>query len=160
MFEGVQILPVEGCILANAQGRLNDVIPQPKERLGWLLHTRVLRSEAGHEDGLFARRVPFRVNGSLWKDGHFEFVERVYDATSAVFEREFSRKLVLDDNIDLGGAGVHMWRVDAARADKAQGHGDAGADESWEELAVRLDGATTYWREDMSVAVWMTTYEF
>lgn len=38
---------------------------------------------------------------------------------------------------------MDVWRVEAAGADEADGHGDAGSDQRWEEFAVGFDGVAS-----------------
>ena len=62
----------------------------------------------------------------------------------AVFEREFGDEAAFDDDVDLGAARVRVWRVEAARADEAERHADAGADEGGEDFAVRAHGVAAF----------------
>lgn len=45
----------------------------------------------------------------------------------------------MDGNIEIRAASVGVWDVEAAGAEKADSHGDAGAGEGREGLAIGLD---------------------
>ncbi len=126
------------------QRRLHDIIVEPKERLRRLLHTRILAREPGHEERVLASRVELGVNSALREHSHLIRVQSVRDAASAVLEGEFRDQGPLDDDVDLGAPGMRVRGVEAAGADEAEGHADAGADEGGEDGAVGAHGVAAF----------------
>lgn len=68
------------------------------------------------------------MHGALGEDGHLELREVVGDGRGAVLGDEFGDERALHDDVDFGGARVHVRRVEAAGAEEAEGHADAVAD--------------------------------
>ncbi len=137
----IHVLPRKSIL---PQRRLDDVIVEPKERLRRLLHARILARESGHEERVVASGVELCVDGALREHGHLVRVEAVGDAAGAVFEGEFRDETAFDDDVDLGAAGVRVRGVEAAGADEAEGHADAGADEGREDGAVGAHGVAAF----------------
>src|SRR5207302_8487504 len=66
----------------------------------------------------------------------------VYEDT--VLGKYLSDDIAVYDYLELDSAGVNVWCVEAARAEEADGHTSAGADERGESLAVGSDEVATF----------------
>ena len=65
---------------------------------------------------------------ALREDGHLVLGQVVDDGRGAVLGDELGDQRALHDDVDFGGAWVHVRGVEAAGAEEAECHGDAGAD--------------------------------
>ena len=68
------------------------------------------------------------MHSALRENGHLVRIEPIRHAADAVLEREFRDEGTGGDDVDFGTARVRVGRVEAAGAEEAEGHGDAGAD--------------------------------
>ena len=100
------------------------------------MHTRIFRGETGDEKGVGAIRVEFGVDGTLGEHGHLVGGQVVGDGLGFVLQGEFGDEAALDDDVDFRGARVRVRGVEAAGAQEAQRHGDAGAHQGGKHLAV------------------------
>ena len=126
------------------KSRLHNIVVEPKERLRGLLHARIFTRESSHKERVIATRIEFRMDSALRENGHLVRVKSVGDAVSAVLERELGYQTAFDDDVDLGAAGVGVWRVEAAGTDEAECHADSGPDERWEDFTVRTHGVASF----------------
>jgi hypothetical protein len=83
---------------------------------------------------------------ALRENSHFQRTDRgTYDTSLAVLVDDtilghhLSDQVAVDDDLELGGAGVDVHGVHATRADAADSHAGAGADERGKSLAVGGD---------------------
>lgn len=134
------ILALEVEIIAS--GRFHDVLVEPKISLRRLLNTWVLAREASNEDGIVAIGVEFGVQCTLREDCHLVSRKRVVDRSSPVLERELRLQGTFDNEVDLRAAWVCVRGVEAARAEKAKGHGCTGANKRRKRLAIGPNGST------------------
>ena len=84
------------------------------------------------------------MNSALREHRHLVRIESISDAAGAVFERELCYQGPLDDDVDLGAAGVGMWGIETAGTDEAECHADSGADEGREDFTVRTHGVASF----------------
>lgn len=94
------------------------------------------------------------MDGALVERLHLEFLKRVGDDATAVggfavfedtvFGKHLGDDLAVCDDLELDGAGVNVWCVEAARPEETDGHTSAGADERGESLAVGSDEVATF----------------
>ena len=136
--ELLNVLAVDGVLALEAEVRAEESLLNAKERLSGLLDAGVFVCEAGDEDCRLAVRVELGVQRTSGEDGHLELVQRVLDERGSVLLDEVCPERALDYDVDFGGTRVGVRSVEAAGADEADGHTDAGTDKGREELAVRL----------------------
>ena len=122
-----------------AESGLHNIIVEAKESLRGLLDAGIFAREPSHEQRIVTARVELGVDGALRENGHLIRVESVGDTVGAVLEGEFCDQAALDDDVDLGAAGMGVRGVETTGADEAECHADAGADEGWEDFTVCAD---------------------
>lgn len=96
----------------------------------------LLIRETRDEDGHGAFGVELGVHSALRKHRHSELRQLVADEARAVLEDGLGVQAAFDDEIELGGARMHVRRVEAAGAEEAHRHGAALAHESGEGVLV------------------------
>ena len=126
------------------KSRLHNIVIEPKERLRGLLHARIFTRESSDKKRVLAAGIELRVDSALRKNGHLVRVEPVGNAVGAVLEREFGYQAAFDDDVDLGAAGVGVWRVETAGTDEAECHADSGPDERWEYFTIRAHRVASF----------------
>ena len=118
--------------LGEAQGSIDNTRVESKEVLRNLAGTGVLGVERGNENRLVAVVVELEVDGALGEDGAFELVEVAGDfrvlagLDEPVLEHVAELEvLAFDERQELGGAWVHVGRVDAAGVEETDSSADA-----------------------------------
>lgn len=155
---------------ALAKGSSDEIVAKGKGLVGDLAGAKVLRGEAGDEDGVGAVRVELAVDGALVEGGHHVGAELGADDAAglavgredAVLGRHLGDETALGDDLELDGSGVDVEGVHAAGLDPSDSlqessallledlgvsggtyHAGSGADEGGECLAVGSDELTT-----------------
>ena len=122
----------------------NEIAVVGEELVGDLAGAKVLIGERSDEDGVLALGVELGVDAALVEGGHVPGAEVCADdaptplgVEHAVLGRHLGDEAAADDNLQLGAAGVHVERVDAARPDRPDRHARVGAHERREGAPVR-----------------------
>lgn len=100
-----------------------NLILQPKVVLGNLAHAGILIRETCNEHCRLTIRIKLRVDRALRKDRHLELAQRVVAMQGAILSRHAREQPPFDDDVQLRGAGVHVWGVEAASGKEADGYG-------------------------------------
>jgi hypothetical protein len=135
--EGVDVLARKSAV--GAERRRNHLFVKPEEGLGGLLHAWVLIPEAGHEDGRLARGVELGVHGALGKYDGLELRRIMLHDGCTVLGNELGAERALNHNVELSRPRVRVGRVETARAEEADSHGDAVSNERGESENIGLD---------------------
>lgn len=129
--------------LGEAQGSIDNTRVESKEVLRNLAGTGVLGVERGNENRLVAVVVELEVDGALGEDGAFELVEVAGDfrvlagLDEPVLEHVAELEvLAFDERQELGGAWVHVGRVDAAGVEETDSSADAEVGQDGEAVNV------------------------
>lgn len=143
-----------GAVDRLAEGGLHHIRAHGEQLVGDLPGAKVLAVERSDERGGRAVGVELRVDGALVEGGHLELRHGVGDDAAArggadfgvvedaVLGEHLNDQAARGDDLQLGGARVHVRSVEAAGPEEANCHAGAGADESREGLAVRSDEVT------------------
>lgn len=112
--DGLDVFAGDG--LAESGGE--DVIREGKAVVGDLASAEVLAVEAGDEDHVLAVRVELGVDGALVERRHLELLDGVGDDAALavsvddpVLGHHLGHQAALDDELELGAAGVHVEGV-------------------------------------------------
>ena len=126
---------------------LDDIGAETNQLIKDLSGAEILTVESSHERGGRAVGVELRMHAPQIKGRHLISVDLVGDdpplarlgIQDAVLGQHLRHQAALGDDLELDGARVHVWGVEAAGVQEADGHADAGADEGGEGLAVGRD---------------------
>lgn len=140
-----------GAVNRLAESSLHHIGAHGEQLVSDLAGAKVLAVKRRHEGSWCAVGVELRVDGALVEGRHLELRDGVGDDATAgrgahlgvvehaVLGEHLDDQAAGGDDLQLGGARVHVWGVEAAGPEEADGHAGAGADERGEGLAVRGD---------------------